>query len=386
MASSPDSTAPAPPTSGGPARGFMVLVGAAAAVVTLAGLHAVANIVGPVFLALTLAIAVSPVRAWLARRHAPAVVCVLVPVLLVVVLLLAVIGALVVSVARLATLLPTYAGRFHAMVASLGREMQRLGVDPAQVKHALGGVDPAKLVGIAQGLLSGVTGVTSAIVLVVVLLFAMTADATILNRRMSGLAPGRPHLVRSLYTFARQTSKYLLISTIFGLIVAALDTGALLVLSVPLPLLWGLLAFITNYIPTVGFIIGLAPPALLALLDSGPGTAVAVVACYIVFNFVVQSLIQPKFIGEAAGLSITLTLLSLIIWTWVIGPLGAVLAIPLTAFARALLLDADRTTSWASELLGASPRRPKRAARRAEHPPEPGQAEPAASADPPARA
>ncbi|HEY3686775.1 MAG TPA: AI-2E family transporter [Streptosporangiaceae bacterium] len=360
MGYSPDPAAPAPDPHG-PARGFVVLLGLAAGVVTLAGLHAVASIVGPAFLALTLAIAVSPVRAWLERHRMPAVVCVLAPVLLVIVLLLLVVGALAVSVARLATLLPTYADRFHTLVATAGRDLHKLGVDPAQVKHALHAVDPAKIAGVIGGLVSGVAGVTSAIVLIVVLVFAMTADATVLSRRISGIAAGRPHLVRSLHTFTRQTSKYLRVTTVFGVIVAVLDTGALLVLSVPLPLLWGLLALITNYIPNIGFIIGLIPPVLLALLDSGPGTAIAVLACYIVFNFVVQSLIQPKFIGEAAGLSITLTLLSLIVWTWVLGPIGAVLAIPLTSFARALLLDSDRSTHWASELLGAAPRRPKRA-------------------------
>ena len=374
MASSPDSPRPA--------RGFTVLVGLAAAVVTLAGLHAVASIAGPVFLALTLAIAVRPVRGWLQRHHMPVIVCVLVPVLLVVLLLLAVIGALIISVAQLATLLPTYSGRFQSLVASIGRELHKLGVDPSQVKHALGSVNPAKLVAVAEGLLSGVAGVTSVIVLIVVLLFAMTVDAAALGHRVSGLAPDRPHLAESLRTFARQTGKYLMVSSLFGLIVAVLDTGALLVLSVPLPVLWGLLSFITNYIPTIGFIIGLIPPALLALLDSGPGTAIAVVVAYVLFNFVVQSLIQPKFVGEAAGLSITLTILSLIVWTWVLGPLGAVLAVPLTAFARALLLDADHSTRWASDLLGAAPRRPKPRKRK-----EPAtQADPAAQADPSAKA
>lgn len=362
MASSAEGAEQAPEPHN-PARGFVVLVGLAAGVVTLAGLHEVASIVGPVFLALTLAIAANPVRVWLVRHHMPAIVCVLVPVVLVIVLLLLVVGALVVSVARLATLLPTYADRFHELVVSAAGGLHKLGVDPDQVKNALHHIDPGKIARAVGGLVSGVTGVTSVIVLVVVLVFAMTVDATALGRRMTGIATGRPHLVRSLYTFARQTSKYLRISTVFGLIVAVLDTAALIVLSVPLPVLWGLLAFITNYIPSVGFIIGLVPPVLLALLDSGTGTAIAVLACYIVFNFVVQSLIQPKFIGEAAGLSITLTLLSLIVWTWVLGPLGAVLAIPLSSFARALLLDADSSTHWASELLGAAPRRKKRVRR-----------------------
>jgi predicted PurR-regulated permease PerM len=126
---------------------------------------------------------------------------------------------------------------------------------------------------------------------------------------------------------------------------------ALWLLAVPFPVLWGLLSFITNYIPNIGFVIGLIPPALLALLDGGVTRMVWVIVLYCVFNVVVQSVIQPKFVGDAVGLSVTVTFLSLVFWSWVLGALGALLAIPLTLLAKALLFDIDPSTRWMDVLI-----------------------------------
>ena len=141
------------------------------------------------------------------------------------------------------------------------------------------------------------------------------------------------------------------VSTVFGLIVAIFDVGVLYVLDIPLPWLWGLLALITNYIPNVGFFIGVIPPALLGLLDQGWETLLWVILSYSVINFIIQSIIQPKIVGDAVGLSTTLTFLSLVFWAWILGPLGAVLAIPLSLLVKALLLDADPSTRWISGLI-----------------------------------
>jgi predicted PurR-regulated permease PerM len=79
-----------------------------------------------------------------------------------------------------------------------------------------------------------------------------------------------------------------------------------------------------------------------------------VIVVYSIVNFVIQSVIQPKYVGDAVDLSLTLTFLSLVFWTWVIGPLGALLAIPLTLLAKALLLDVDPSTRWMSHLMTSS--------------------------------
>ena len=77
----------------------------------------------------------------------------------------------------------------------------------------------------------------------------------------------------------------------------------------------------------------------------------AVIAVYCVLNFIIQSVIQPRFVGDAVGLSTTLTFLSLVVWAWVLGPLGALLAVPLTLLVKALLVDADPRSRWLVPLL-----------------------------------
>ncbi|MCT9929259.1 AI-2E family transporter [Planotetraspora sp. A-T 1434] len=332
-------------------RAIVVLVGAAAAVIALAGIQAVGSIVGPVILALTLVIAVSPLRDWLARHRAPVGVQVAVPLAVVLLVLLGMVAILSLAAAQLAILAPTYSTQFNKMVADLQHWAAGLGYGSEQLNKALSSFDPAKMIEVAQSVLSGLLGVLSSLFLIVVLLLAMSLDAPIFSRIVDAAAVERPELARALQSFTHRTRRYLIVSTIFGLICSVLDVAALYLLGVPLPLLWGVLALITNYIPNVGFILGLVPPALLGLLEGGPKTMLLVIAAYIAINVVIQSFIQPKFLGDAVGLSTTATFLSLIIWAWVLGPLGALLAIPLSLLVRALLIDSDPDSKWAAALI-----------------------------------
>ena len=204
-------------------------------------------------------------------------------------------------------------------------------------------------------MLAGLASTFSNLLFLLFVVAFMALDAVGFSGRLSRARRQRADVVGALDTFVHGTRSYLLVSTVFGLIVAAVDTGFLWLVGVPLPLLWGLLAFITNYIPNVGFIVGLVPPALLALLEGGPRLMAIVIVAYSVINFIIQSIIQPKFVSDAVNLSLTLTFLSLVFWAFVIGPLGAVLAIPLTLLAKALLLDVDPNTRWISGLLVGGP-------------------------------
>ena len=130
-------------------------------------------------------------------------------------------------------------------------------------------------------------------------------------------------------------------------------------MGVPLAILWGVLAFITNYIPNIGFIFGLIPPAILALLTGGWSLFIIVIVVYSLLNVIIQSLIQPRFIGDSVGLSATVTFVTLLFWAWVLGGLGALLAIPLTLLAKALLVDIDPGARWADALIRSDPGDPE---------------------------
>ncbi|GAA4686201.1 hypothetical protein GCM10023215_22010 [Pseudonocardia yuanmonensis] len=384
-------------------RALVVLLGAAAVVVVVAGIQAVAWLIGPAFMALIIVIAVAPVQGRLQRRGWPAWATTLVLVVLVYAVLVVLALGIIVSIARLATEVPKYAAQADGLVSGLTAKLAQLGVGPEQLRQAASSLDIGKLAGLLGSLLDSVAGLASNLVFLLALLLFLTVEAGGVRHRLASIAADRPRIIGALDHFAWGTRQYLLVTTVFGLIVAVLDTIALALMGIPLAFTWGLLAFITNYIPNIGFVIGVIPPALLGLFVGGPGLAVAVVVVYCVLNFVVQSLIQPRFIGDAVGLSVTVTFVALFFWAWLLGPLGAILAIPLTLLVKALLVDIDPKARWADALLRSTPkeadqvaadeaekaarkaaRKAERAERRGHRHPQPAVAGGPASAEPPA--
>jgi AI-2 transport protein TqsA len=316
-------------------RALTILLGGAAVVVVVAGVRAIAWLVAPAMLALLVVIAISPVHRWLRGRGAPPWLATLTVVVLVYGVLAVVAVTVAVSGARLAAMVPEFA-RTELVT---------------RAERAISGIDRGRLFGAIGGLLTELTSLTTSLVFLLALLLFLGVEVGGAGSRLAEIAQDRPHLREALTEFAHRTRRYLVVTTIFGLVVAALDTTALALLGIPLAVLWGLLSFVTNYIPNIGFILGVAPPAVLALLQHGPRRALAVLAFYGVLNFVVQSLIQPRFTGDAAGLSTTATFLALVFWAWVLGPLGALLAVPLTVLVKVLLVDIDPAAGWAAALL-----------------------------------
>jgi len=336
-------------------RGLLLLLGAAAAVVVFAGARAVSDIVGPAFLALVLTVTIHPVRAWLTSKNVPGWAASLACILSVYAVLIGLAAALLVATGRFATLLPTYADQFNDLMKDLFSTLNKLGVGDEQIQNFLHSLDLSNLSGVLTGVLDGLLGVVSNLVFILTLVLFMAFDASSFLAQLATTSRERPAIVTSFRSFASGTRTYLLVSTVFGFIVAVLDTIALALMGVPVPLLWGLLAFITNYIPNIGFVIGLVPPAVLALLEGGPGLMIAVIVVYCVINLILQSVIQPKFVGDAVGLSTSITFLSLVFWAFVLGPLGALLAIPLTLLVKAVLVDADPRNAWIEPLLSNRP-------------------------------
>ncbi|WGL50386.1 AI-2E family transporter [Nocardioides sp. BP30] len=331
-------------------RVLVVLLEVAAAVVVIAGARVASALIGPIFLALVVTIAAHPLRARL-DRHLPRWVSSLISLLVVNLVIVGLGCVLIVAVARFASLLPQYEATFDEHLDQLTAHLRTLSVSQDQIQHLRDHLDLGRLTDVVTSALSGIFGALSGLLFILALVLFMTIDGSGFPARLAEAAEARPALVEAVVGFARGTRRYLLVSTVFGLIVAVCDTVALAIMGVPAPMLWGLLAFLTNYIPNIGFLIGLVPPAVLAGLDSGLGLLIAVVVVYSLLNLVIQSAIQPKVVGDAVGLSTTLTFLSLVFWSWVIGPLGAILAIPLSLFVKALLIDADPASHWLRPLV-----------------------------------
>jgi AI-2 transport protein TqsA len=336
-------------------RGVIILLGLAGTVVAVAGMRGIADLLGPVLLALMLTVTVSPLTQWLRRHGTPVWLAMLATVLTVYLVLFALGGALFVSVARLIDLLPQYQAQFASLRDDIVTRLSSLGIDAAQLREMVAGVNPGTFVRLVEGLVGGLTSVLSNLLFLLAVLLFMCIDVVHFPDRLKSTAGERPQVVGALRSFAQGTRRYLLVTTVFGLIVAVCDTLLLWWLDVPLPLLWGMLSFITNYIPNVGFIVGVIPPALLALLQGGPEAMLTVIVLYCLVNFVIQSVIQPKIVGDAVGVSASVSFLSLIFWAWVLGALGALLAIPLTLLAKGLLVDIDPSTRWLNNLLSGGP-------------------------------
>ena len=339
-------------------RGLVVILGAAGLVVVFVGVQAMAWLIGPVFLALIIVIAVSPVQDWLKSKGWPAWAATLVVVLAVYAIVLSLALAIIVSIARLGTELPKYAGQGSDLLNSALAQLAKLGVGPDQIKQAASSLDIGKLAGLIGGLLSSVAGLATNFVFIIALLLFLSVESSGWTKRDAEIAADRPTVVAALNNFAHGTRQYLIVTTVFGFIVAVLDTIALFIMNIPLAITWGVLAFVTNFIPNVGFILGVIPPALLALLTGGPGLMVAVIVVYCVLNLVIQSVVQPHFIGDAVGLSTTMTFLSLVFWAWILGGLGAILAVPLTLLIKAMLVDIDPKAGWAHALVRSTGKTP----------------------------
>lgn len=350
-AADPSAPRPAPPTL---SRGLLIAIGVAAVLVAALGLRAFAGVVAPVFLALVLSITVQPLRHLPARHGLPGWIGTVLSLVAVYLIVVGLVVILVLSGAQLAGLLEEYAAQFQAFLHSVGAALEAAGASGGQVDAVQAAVDPGKLINVVAALLGGVAGILSSIAFLILLLFFTVTDAAAFANNLASVSPAGRRLAEGLELFARGSRRYLAVATVFGAGVALCDVIALTVLDIRYAWLWGLLAFVTNYIPNVGFLIGLLPPTIIALLDHNVETAIAVVVIYSVLNIILQSVIQPRVVGTTVGLSGTLSFLSLLIWTSVLGGVGALLAVPASLFVKALFIDVDPDRRWLTPLLSNS--------------------------------
>lgn len=335
--------------------GPMLVVVGAAFVLLMAGVREIGNIVGPVFLALTLAITMRPITSHLGRRGLPHWVGTIAVLLVLYTLLVGMFTIVGFGIAQLASTLPDYSDRFTELYQNVLDWVAARGFDPSALQNVQDQFSFGSIVGVVQTLLGQLSSVTTMVLFLLLSLAFLVLDTSVMQRRRELLRETRPHLVEALDEFSLRVRQYWLFSAVFGLVLAVLDYVALLVLDVPFPLTWAIVAFICNFVPNIGFVLAVIPPALLALLEGGPTRALWLLGAYVLISFVVQTVLLPKFMGDAVGLNTTTTFISLLFWAGIIGPLGALLAIPLTLFVKAVVIDSTPRLRWIDTFLVAEP-------------------------------
>jgi AI-2 transport protein TqsA len=333
-------------------RGAVILLAMAGGVVVAFGLHAIGSIVAPVMLALVLTICVHPLRVALEERGVPRGLATGSVVTAVFLLLAAFAVSLVVAFAQFATLLPTFAPQLHDAAVDVEGWLTGLGIGEDQIRAIVSGFDPSTILAFGSSVFGSVATLTAALVVVLTSLILMASDASFLGTVFEQIRAGHPRVVIALQSYASGVRRYMIATAGLGVAQGILNSIALTILGVPGAFLWGLLSFLCSFIPNIGYFIAIVPPLVFGFLAGGVPTLIGVVVVYGVINAVVQSIVQPRIVGNAVALSQTLTFVSVLFWAVVLGSLGAILAIPLTLFVRTLLVDSDPDARWWRPVLG----------------------------------
>lgn len=343
----------------GSRRLVLMLVGVAAALLALEGISRYASFIAPVFFALNMVIIVHPLHAWLVRRlRWPVWLAAITALAVVLIALLAFFYSMGWAIFALLTALPGYSGEFAALGDDLMQWLAQFGVTTETMAANIEANVP-DIVGFSTEWLldvaSNVSGVATMLAIVITAIFFLTLDSMTIRRRMGVILLQKPLVGRALLSFAAGVRRYWIVTTVFGLIVALMDLGYLWALGIPLAGVWAVLAFVTNYIPNIGFVIGMIPPTMMGLLEGGWLDALAVILGFSVINLVMQSFIQPKFTGDAVGVTPMVSFVSVLLWSLVLGPLGALLALPATLLVKALLVDPNPDVRFVNALIASSP-------------------------------
>lgn len=337
----------------------LVLVGVAAALLALQGLTQYASFLAPLFFAINMVIIVHPLHTWLVGRlHWPVWLAALTALVVIVTALLGFFYAVGWALFALVTALPAYSAQFGQLGQDLLDWLSQYGLTTDLMATNLES-NVSNIAGLLTDWLlsvaSNISGMAVMIAIIITAVFFLIIDSMTIRRRVEVILLQRPHIARSLLSFTAGVRRYWVVTTVFGLIVAALDMGYMLLLGIPLAGVWMVLAFVSNYIPNIGFVIGMVPPTVMGLLHGGWVDALLVIAGFSVINVVMQSLIQPKVTGDAVGVTPTVSFVSVLLWSVVLGPLGALLALPATLLLKALLVDPNPEVRFVNALIASSP-------------------------------
>jgi len=325
------------------------LIGAAAFVIVVAGMQAAASLLVPFLLAAFIAIICLPPLNWLTSRCVPSGAAVLI-IALTIVLTGLLLGAFVgSSLADFSHNLPSYQERLKILTDGVLNWLTGMGISISS-QSVLAALDPSAAMGMVGKLLAGLGNALTNTFLILLTVIFLLIEAASLPHKWQAMGKYAPS-IQGFETFVASVGAYFSIKSWVSLATGIFIAIWLAVIGVDYPLLWGLVAFLFNFVPNIGSIIAAVPAILLALVQLGGGEALLAGVGYVIANVVMGNVVEPKFMGKGVGLSTLVVFLSLVFWGWVLGPVGMLLSVPLTMIIK-LALESGEQTRWLAILLG----------------------------------
>ena len=332
-----------------------MLLTLASLIVLIAGLQAAQSVAVPFLLSIFLAMLGIPLLTWLRHHGLPRPLAILVVVLGLVAIVVGV-GLIVGgSVNEFGREQDQYEARLEGLLDSTQAQLDSWGIN-VSLSTLEDLINPGQVLRFASGLFVTLTGILSNFLLVVLTMIFMLTEAASLPLKIQAAFGDAGSKLLQLAVVMRQVHHYLMIKTATSLVTGLVLGSWVWFLGVDFPVLWGLLAFLLNYIPNIGSIMAAVPPILVALIQPGGGLGllIAVAIGYFAVNLVIGNFVEPRVMGQRLGLSTLVVFLSLVFWGWLWGPIGMLLSVPLTMVVKILMQNSDEL-GWVAILLDKAP-------------------------------
>ena len=326
-----------------------LLINLAAFTVIVAGLKMANTLIVPFILAVFIAMVVSPMVSWLRSYGVPTGLSILIVVLLMLsvgLLLGAVIGSAMVNFQKD---LPEYSNKLAAMSAGVQEMLSDKGIaiSAEQWKNSF---DPSALMVLVANILASFGNVMTNSMMILLTVILILAENMGFGEKLA-LARGPGSSSEWLKTFTKSVNDYMAIKTAISFSTGLIIFVWLSIIGVDYAVLWGLLAFLLNFIPAIGSVIACVPAVLLALIQLGVGPAALALGGFLAVNVVMGNGVEPRLMGRGLNLSPLVVFISLLLWGWVLGPVGMLLSIPLTIMVK-IALESQTETRWLGLMLG----------------------------------
>ena len=300
---------------------------------------------------MVITITLIPLPAWFGQRGVPGWLSLVLTFLVVLSILGLVLLIIFIGMAQLAEVMPTLRVAAAQADSALDAQSDVMGVQIEEVTTAIQSlITSQRLTGIATTLVTALfIGLSQAFLVMLIFAFMLSSALALPSSARLGLRTDHP-MIQQAAALTTDVRRYVTLTTALNFLVGLGNTIFLFVMGVELALLWGLLSAMLGYIPAVGFWIAMLPPLALAFLNDGPLAALGVLIGYALINGTVENLVKPRMLGNQLKISPAVVVISLFVWGWLLGAVGAILSTPLTLLILSVLQGFE-STRWVAILL-----------------------------------